>query len=36
MNDIILPYPQLKKFATEIFLKIGCPKEQAIKAVDLR
>ena len=35
MNDIVLPYPQLKKFATEIFLKIGCPQEQAIKAVDV-
>ncbi len=35
MNDIILPYPHLKKFSTEIFLKIGCPEEQANKAVDV-
>ncbi len=35
MNDIVLPYPQLKRFAKEIFLKIGCPEEQANKAVDV-
>ncbi len=35
MNDIILPYTQLKNFSTEIFLKIGCPTEEANKAVDV-
>ena len=35
MNDIVLPPLQLKKFATEIFLKIGCPEEQANKAADV-
>jgi len=33
--DPIFPYPQLKKFAKNIFLKIGCPEEQADKAVDV-
>jgi LDH2 family malate/lactate/ureidoglycolate dehydrogenase len=35
MNDIVLPYAQLKQFATEIFLKIGCPQTQANKAVEV-
>ncbi len=35
MNDIVLPYPRLKKFANDIFLKIGCPTEEASKAVDV-
>ena len=35
MKDIVLPYTQLKKFSTDIFLKIGCPAEQADKAVDV-
>ena len=35
MNDITLPYPQLKKFAMEVFLKIGCPEGEAAKAVDV-
>lgn len=35
MNDITLPYSQLKKFAKEIFLKIGCPDDEAKKAVDV-
>lgn len=35
MTDIVLPYSQLKQFATEIFLKIGCPEAQANKAVEV-
>ncbi len=32
MNDAILSYAQLNEFATEIFLKIGCPIDQAALA----
>ncbi len=35
MNDITLPYLQLKKFAIDVFLKIGCPADEANKAVDV-
>lgn len=35
MNDHVLPYSQLWNFANEIFLKIGCPKEQAKQATDV-
>ncbi|MBK5279545.1 MAG: Ldh family oxidoreductase [Bacteroidia bacterium] len=35
MNDIVLSHQHLKKFASEIFLKIGCPEEQAKKAVEV-
>lgn len=29
------PYPQLSRFANEIFIKIGCPPDQAAKATDV-
>jgi L-2-hydroxycarboxylate dehydrogenase (NAD+) len=29
------PYPQLSRFANEIFIKIGCPPDQAKKATDV-
>lgn len=35
MNDQVLPYSQLWNFANEIFLKMGCPKEEAKQATDV-
>ncbi len=35
MNEQVLPYSQLWSFANEIFLKMGCPKEQAKQAADV-
>jgi len=35
MNDPVLPYSQLWKFANEIFLKMGCPQAQAKQAADV-
>src|SRR5262245_15346228 len=34
MSDSIHPYPTLRKFANDIFLKIGCPTEAASSAAD--
>ncbi|MEK6783537.1 MAG: Ldh family oxidoreductase [Bacteroidota bacterium] len=35
MNDIVISHAKLKKFAKEIFLKIGCPESQANQAVEV-
>jgi len=35
MNDQVLPYSQLWNFANEIFVKMGCPTEQAKQATDV-
>src|SRR5271156_4508285 len=35
MTDVLFPYRQLWQFAHDIFLKIGCPKDQAREATDV-
>ncbi len=35
MNDLVLPYHQLKQFAIDIFVKMNCPKEEANLAADV-
>ncbi len=35
MTPITYPYPQLSEFANNIFLRIGCPPDQARKATDV-
>src|SRR5690349_8446219 len=35
MADIVYSYSDLKKFAYEVFLKIGCPEDQAQLATDV-
>jgi L-2-hydroxycarboxylate dehydrogenase (NAD+) len=35
MNELTLPYSQLKQFATDIFLKINCSKEEATLAAEV-
>lgn len=35
MNDQLLPYSRLKNFANEIFIKMGCPKDQASLATEV-
>ncbi len=35
MNDQVIPYNQLWQFANSIFLKIGCPVDQAKQATDV-
>ena len=35
MNDHLLPYSHLWNFANDIFIKMGCPKEQARQAADV-
>ena len=35
MNELLLPYQRLWQFAHDIFLKIGCPNDQARQAADV-
>ena len=35
MNELLLPYGRLWQFAHDIFLKIGCPNNQARQAADV-
>lgn len=35
MNEVIRPYPALRKFAQDIFEKIGCPHDEANLAADV-
>jgi LDH2 family malate/lactate/ureidoglycolate dehydrogenase len=35
MNELTLPYDQLKQFAIDIFLKINCSKDEATLAADV-
>ena len=35
MNELTLPYDQLKQFAIDIFLKINCSKDEATLAAEV-
>lgn len=35
MSETLHPYPRLRQFANEVFVKMGCPAEEASKAADV-